>query len=401
MKHVAIIGGGAAGCFCAANLGRSMRDARVTVYEAGRRPMSKLALTGGGRCNLTNSFEGVGNLREVYPRGYNLMKRCLSVFGPEDTWRWFESEGVRLYTQDDGRVFPVSDDAMEIVGTLSGMMERYGVALECGRRVTALDKGDRFRIGFADGSEDEADVVVVTSGGATAGLAGGLGIDIVPEVPSLFTLRIDDAGLRSLMGSVAPNAVLRLEGTSLRSSGPLLVTDWGVSGPSVLKLSSYAARHLADEGYKAGLVIDWTGASEAETLEWVRSTIGRSGAKLVCNVHPDGLSERLWRHITGRAGIRDNSRWAEAGSRTVNRLVTALTADRYEISGKGSYKDEFVTCGGVSLSEVEAGTLEARKCPGLFFAGEVLDIDAVTGGYNLQAAWSTAYSVYRKILLNL
>ena len=399
MKSVAVIGGGAAGCFCAVNIKRRSPDLEVTVYEAGPVPMAKLSLTGGGRCNITNSFDGIENLRDVYPRGFNLMKRVLPVFGPEDTMRWFEDAGVRLYTQADGRVFPVSNRASEVVEALSRLLKEDGVNVRCGSRVTSISKGNRFVIGLRSGGSEEADAVVLTSGGGTAGIVNG--IETVPPVPSLFTFRIEDKSLRSLMGSSVDNAVLSISGTGFRSKGQLLMTDWGLSGPSVLRLSSYAARHLADAGYRAGLTINWTGWSEDEAREWLDCAIRDNGKKIIGNVRPEGISERIWRHILERGAVRGDLRCSEIGGRSVNRLVSTITSDSYGISGRCRFKEEFVTCGGVALSAVNPATMEARDCPGLFFAGEVLDVDAVTGGFNLQAAWSTAYVASGKILLSL
>lgn len=390
MGKIAIIGAGASGCFCAVCIKAARPDADVTVFEAGPKPMAKLALTGGGRCNLTNTFSGIGNLRDVYPRGFNLMKRVLSSFGHTDCREWFEKEGVRLYSQPDGRVFPVSDDAMEIVGLLAEKMRRSGVELRCRHKVTGLRKEDRFILDVEGRPPFEADVVVVASGGGTAGLPAGLGLETVPQVPSLFTLKIEDKSLQSLMGVVAPSVVLGLAGTGFKSGGELLITDWGVSGPAVLRMSSYAARWLAEKEYRADLTVNWIGRGENEVREWLLETAGANGQKQLGSVHPDGLGSRLWKHILLRAGIRDGLRWSELGAKGVNRCVAHLTSDVYGITGRCRFKDEFVTCGGVELSEVNASTMESRKVPGLFLTGEVLDLDAVTGGFNLQAAWSTA-----------
>ncbi len=391
MGKIAIIGAGASGCFCAVCIKAASPGADVTVFEAGPKPMAKLALTGGGRCNLTNTFSGVGNLRDVYPRCFNLMKRVLSSFGPDDCREWFEKEGVRLYTQPDGRVFPVSDDAMEIVGLLAERMRRSGVELRCRHKVMGLRKEDRFIVDIEGRPPFEADTVVVASGGGTAGLLGSIGLKTVPQVPSLFSFRIEDRSLRPLMGSVAPSAVLGLAGTGFKSEGELLVTDWGLSGPAVLRLSSYAARWLAEQGYRADLAVNWLGTGESGVREWLRAAAAANGLKQLGSVHPEGLSARLWKHILSRAGIREDLRWAELGSKGINRCVAYLTSDVYRITGRCRFRDEFVTCGGVDLSEVNASTMEARRVPGLFLTGEVLDVDAVTGGFNLQAAWSTAY----------
>lgn len=398
MKSVAVVGGGASGCFCAVNIKKNFPDIEVTVYEAGPVPMAKLSVTGGGRCNITNSFAGVSNLKDVYPRGFNLMKRVLPVFGPEDTRRWFEGEGVILYEQPDGRLFPVSNDASEVVGTLSDLMDKYSVKVCCMRRVTAVRKEEQFILDFQDGDSAAADSVVVTSGGGTSGIVGNLGIKIIPPVPSLFTFRIEDESLCSLMGSTVENAILSLPGTGFRSSGQLLMTDWGISGPAVLRLSSYAARHLADIGYRTSLIVNWTGEGEKETELWLHSAISGNGRRTIGNVRPDGISGRIWKHLLMRSGVREDLRCSEMGTRSVNRIIATITSDRYEITGRCRFKEEFVTCGGVALSAVNPVSMEARECPGLFFAGEVLDVDAVTGGFNLQAAWSTSYIVSGKII---
>ena len=389
MPQIAIIGAGAAGCFCAIELKRRMPGADVTVYEAGAKPLAKVAVTGAGRCNITNTFEFVGSLSEVYPRGERLVRQAFREFSPSDTYAWWEAEGVRLVAEPDGRVFPASQDAMQVVRTLENLMRRLGVEVKCRAKVVAIRPG--FKVVFEDGHSESADKVVVTTGGGALSLLDGLDIDIVPPVPSLFTFKLSDSGIRELSGTTAPDASLSLAGTKFRSSGTLLLTDWGVSGPATLKLSSYAARHLADNGYRGTLLINWLSWTEAEAREWLSAI--KDGQKLVANIHPDSLSARLWKHLLNRAGLREDIRWAELGSKGLNRLVAVLTADSYEITGRAKFKEEFVTAGGVSMSAVNPSTLESRQHPGLFFAGEVLDIDAITGGFNLQAAWSTGYLV--------
>ncbi len=223
----------------------------------------------------------------------------------------------------------------------------------------------------------------------------GLDIEIIPPVPSLFTFKLSDPGIKELTGTSVDDVTLALAGTKFRSSGTLLLTDWGISGPATLRLSSYAARYLSETAYKATLLINWLSTTEAGAREWLNSV--SDGQKLLANVHPEGLSARLWKHLLNRAGLREDIRWAELGSKGLNRLVAVLTADSYEITGRAKFKEEFVTAGGVSMSAVDPSTLESRRCPGLFFAGEVLDIDALTGGFNLQAAWSTGATVARSI----
>ena len=349
--------------------------------------MAKLAITGGGRCNLTNTFEGVDSLASVYPRGDKFMRKVLGRFGWQNTCRWFEEKGVRLVAQADHCIFPASQDAMQIVRTLERLMREGGVTVRCGCKVESI--ASDLTVTTPSGILHPR-AAVLTTGGGTSGILAGTGIELVSDVPSLYTFKLEDKGLRSLMGTVVENASLGLAGTAFRSSGTLLITDWGVSGPAVLRLSSYAARHLAANGFRGTLLIGCLGREEAPVREMLDRMASGSG-RMVVNSHPPQLSERLWRFLVARAGIRDDARWGELGSKSISRLAGILTADTYEISGRARWKEEFVTCGGVALSGVNPGTMESRQVPGLFLAGEVLDIDAVTGGFNLQAAWSTGY----------
>lgn len=390
MKSIAVIGAGAAGCFCAIELKRRLPDARVTVYEAGRHPLAKVAVTGGGRCNFTNTFEHVGRLEEVYPRGAQVMKRALRVFSHEDIREWFRREGVPSVAQPDDCVFPCSQDAMQIVRTLERLMRQLGVELVCDRRIASI-------------SELSEETIVVTAGGNSAATLRALlpdEVGITDTVPSLFTFKISDPGLRALTGTVVENASLSLAGTSFKSCGPLLLTDWGVSGPATLKLSSHAARHLAANAWSATLLVNWLAAGESEVRAELAALAASNPQKQVSTTHPAELTERLWKHLISRAGMRGDIRWAEMGAKGTSRLVGVLTSDSYQISGRARFKEEFVTCGGVDLAGVNISTLESKSHPGLYFAGEVLDIDAVTGGFNLQAAWSTAMVVAGAIATN-
>jgi len=338
--------------------------------------MSKLAITGGGRCNLTNSFDGIRSLEEAYPRGTRMMKRALKVFSQEDTIRWFTAEGVPCVLQEDHCWFPRSQDAMDVVRCLERGMK--GVDLRLKTKVTSVkDLMESF------------DFVVVTTGGAPGfPFLDGLDLEIIRPVPSLFTFNIPDPHLKSLMGLVV-DASLALQGTPYKANGPLLITDWGLSGPATLKLSSYAARHLAQNGYKGTISINWLDQNESEVREWLNQAAQENPQKLLSNVHP--LQQRLWEHLLHKASVRPDQRWAELGSKGVNRLVSVLTNDTYPLDGKSRFREEFVTAGGVALSNIHLNTLECKQYPGLYFAGEVLDIDAITGGFNLQAAWSTAF----------
>lgn len=393
MKTVAIIGAGAAGCFCAAELRRMAPDVAITVFEAGSKPLAKVAITGGGRCNLTNDFEGIRSLAEAYPRGERVMKRALKAFSQEDTIRWFTERGVPCTLQEDHCWFPVSQDAMDVVRCL--LREMKGVDLRVGTLVRfhrPAEGGFVISSGAEGGVEkSHYDYVVVTTGGMTNGgsFLEGLDLEIIPPVPSLFTLNIPDKSLTALMGLVV-DASISIPGTSFKASGPLLITDWGISGPATLKLSSYAARQLAESQYKGTVAINWLDRAENEVREMLQKSASVSPQKQIVNT-PLLLQQRLWEHIVQRAGLRQDIRWAELGSKGRSRLTAALTQDTYPVSGKGKFKEEFVTAGGIGLSNIDLSTLECKRYPGLYFAGEVLDIDAVTGGFNLQAAWSTGH----------
>lgn len=392
--RIAIVGAGAAGCFCAIEAKRRHPGSIVTVFESGPKPLAKVALTGGGKCNLCNTFEEVSDIRSVYPRGTRLMQSALRVFSPEDTVTWWQKEGVRLTILEGGRVFPESMDAMQIVRTLENLMRRLGVEVRCRAKVLEVKalKDGTFRIDTKEG-EARADKVVITTGGGALGLIAGMDIPTVRPVPSLFSFKIADGGLRALQGSSAEGVSLKLSGSKFKSSGSVLLTDWGMSGPAVLKLSSYAARQLAEDNWKGTLCVNWLSLDENEVRDMLTNCAATFQKKMLSSTAPEGISHRIWQHIISRAGLREDLRWAEMGSKGLNRLVSTLISDNYEIEGRSPFKDEFVTAGGVDLSAVKASSLESKNYPGLFFAGEVLDIDGITGGFNLQAAWSTGYIV--------
>jgi hypothetical protein len=387
----------------------------VTVFEAGPKPLAKVAITGGGRCNLTNSFAGIRSLKEAYPRGERVMKRALKAFSQEDAVRWFEAQGVPCVLQEDHCWFPQSQNAMDIVNALQRAMKGADVRLKTPVISVAQPVvGNYFSQDFAknqfssDSTEpthinvngEPFDFVVITTGGAPKGVPflEGLGLEMIPPVPSLFTFTVPDPSLRSLMGLVV-EASIGLQGTAFKAQGALLITDWGLSGPATLKLSSYAARHLAETGYKGTLGINWLCLSENEARELLQKTAAENPQKQVSTTHL--LQSRLWNHLIQKAGLREGIRWAEVGSKGLNRLSAVLTADNYPLSGKSKFREEFVTCGGVALSNVDLSTLECKTHPGLYFAGEVLDIDAITGGFNLQAAWSTGYVCAQSIVKSL
>lgn len=408
MSRIAIIGGGAAGFFLAVNLKERAADAEVCIFEKSRRVLAKVEVSGGGRCNCTNSFAEVGDLKTVYPRGDKLMKRLFKVFDHEDAYRWFEAHGVPLTTQDDQCVFPKSQDSHSIINCLTAHAHRLGVKVmrSCSCSDIAPCDGEGFSLSFKteEGVRTERfDKVVVTTGGSPQrkGLdwLERLGHAISDPVPSLFTFSINSSALRQLMGTVVGNATASIPGTKFRSTGPLLITHWGMSGPAILKLSSYAARHLAENAYRSPLIVNWTGETNTDSvIEHISITAQQNTQKQLSSVRPYAtIPQRLWDYLIEKCDMKRDKRWGELGRKGINRIANILTNDTYNIEGKSAFREEFVTCGGVSLSSVNMSTLESKHCPGLYFAGEVLDIDAVTGGFNFQAAWTTAYTVAQNI----
>ena len=385
----AIVGGGAAGFFLAINLKELMPEMQVVIFERSKRTLAKVEISGGGRCNCTNSFRDVRDLSAVYPRGHRLLKRLFKQFGPQEAYTWFERHGVKLVTQDDQCVFPASQDSHTIIDCFLRQAHRLGVVIKTGCPINSLQELSDFNF------------VAVTTGGSPR--AEGLrwlqeaGISIVQPVPSLFTFNISDTGLRALMGTVCEEATASIPGTKLRADGPLLLTHWGMSGPAILKLSSHAARLLSENNYHLPLSINWASQNDAAVLAELQALAASNAQKLVGNTPPFALPQRLWGYLANKVLARP-MRWNELGKKDMNRLANALCNDTYQIEGRSAFKDEFVTCGGVALSGVNPATLESRVVPRLYFAGEVLDIDGVTGGFNFQAAWTTAYAVAKGIV---
>lgn len=390
---LAILGGGAAGFFAAIAAAEADPGARVAIFERGRAVLEKVRVSGGGRCNVTHACFDARELTRHYPRGSRELLSPFLRFGPADTVEWFERRGVRLKTEADGRMFPVSDDSATIVECLVAAARRAGVAVRLGARVEGLGRvGERWQLRLG-GQPDQPifDKVLVATGNSTAmwDELARLGHRIVPPVPSLFTFNTKDTRLRDLSGVSVPDAALQIAGTRLSARGPLLVTHWGLSGPAVLRLSAWGARDLHTLHYDFLLKISWVGDfSDREMLEKLtRLKTGFSKKQLASNA-PFGLPLRLWQNLVGAAKIPATLRWAELDKPGLQKLAAELAAGQFAIRGKSTFKEEFVTAGGVDLREVDFKTFESKLFPGLFFAGEALDIDAITGGFNFQAAWT-------------
>lgn len=396
--HIAVVGGGAAGFFAAIAAKQTNPEARVTIFERGQKVLAKVLITGGGRCNLTNSFAQITDLKQAYPRGDKMMKRLFNVFSRKDTWQWFEQRGVKLVKQDDECVFPVSQSAQSVVDALTHEAHKLGVEVRTGYAVEAVKQmgnGD-IQLLFKVQKPVTVQRAAITTGGSPQANAlqylANLGHNIVQPVPSLFTFNIADATFKALMGTVVEGVTVSLVGTKHKATGPLLVTHWGASGPAILKLSSYGARYVHDCGYQFPIAVNWIRlTNSALVAEHLQGIVDSNPRKFLTSVHPFGLPTRMWQYILEKTALGAEKRWDELGKKGLNKLVEALTNDQYKVTGKGAFRDEFVTCGGVSLKDINLNTMESKVCKNLYFAGEVLDVDAITGGFNLQAAWTTGF----------
>jgi len=396
--QIAVIGGGAAGFFAAIRCAEQNPACTVTLLEKGGRVLSKVRISGGGRCNVTHACFDNGRLVQSYPRGGRELRGPFERFSARDTVSWFEARGVTLKVEDDGRMFPVTDRSETIVDCLMAAADHAGVriVLQSGVRILRPLEEGGFEITLASGAVCRFDRVLVATGGSPGRAAyewlEALGHTIVPPVPSLFTFNLEGHPLVELAGVSVDPVRVRVEDTRLEQTGPLLITHWGLSGPAILKLSAWGARELFSRDYAFLLRVNWLPASHEDALRTAIVAVRlEHSRKQIGTYSPFGLPARLWRWLVHRAGISETVRWAELSQREQNRLIEGLTRTSLEVRGKSTFKEEFVTAGGVSLKDVDFRTLESRRCPGLFFAGEVLDLDGITGGFNFQAAWTCGH----------
>ena len=397
-RHIAVLGGGAAGFFAAITCAEALGKAgSVTLFEATPHLLAKVRISGGGRCNVTHSCFEPAELVKKYPRGGRELLGAFHRFQPRDTIEWFGSRGVATKTEEDGRMFPTTDDSATIVDCLMSAAARAGVTIRLSTPVRSIVKeGEAFRLTLGNGSVEAFDRVIVATGGnkASGGLAiaESFGHSIVPPVPSLFTFHITDPRLTDLAGISVENAAVTAPGTKLKTDGPVLITHAGLSGPGILKLSAWGAREFAEKNYAFPIAINWVPPHTRDTLVKALSVVREQNArKQVTTFSPVAMPQRLWERFVIAAGIPTTTPWAHVSNPSLQTLATQLTAAEFKVDGKSMFKDEFVTCGGVKLSEVDFKTMESRKITGLHFAGEVLDIDGVTGGFNFQNAWTTGY----------
>jgi len=394
--RVAIVGGGAAGFFAAIHVKENHPNADVTIFEKSQKVLSKVKISGGGRCNVTNACTSISELAKAYPRGGKQLKKIFPKFYTKHTMEWFEKRDIPLVTQQDNCVFPKSQNSQTIIDCFLNETIRLGVSIQLGSPITKIKKYDsQFCLIIRD-QETIVDQVIITTGGSPklSGLKwlAELGHKIEPPVPSLFTFNMPHESIKSLMGIVVEQARVKIVGEKWEGQGPLLITHWGMSGPAILVLSSFGARRLSEMNYSFDIEVNWIDQPNHENVrKELDQLIDKHGEKQVSSIRPYFLPSRLWLFLIEKHSIPKDKKWKELSKKENNKIIQFMTNDRYKVEGKTTFKEEFVTCGGVSLEDVNIKTMESKKCPGLYFAGEVLDIDAITGGYNFQAAWTTSY----------
>jgi predicted Rossmann fold flavoprotein len=403
-ERIVIVGGGAAGFFAALACAESRRDAEIFILEKTAQFLSKVRISGGGRCNVTHACFDARELTIRYPRGERALIAPFQSFQAADTVAWFEQRGVKLKTETDGRMFPATDSSQTIVDCLMKSANEAGVKLKnnCGVESVAKIFDGSFELALSGGEKFTCDKLLIATGGCRTPLLGqlaaSLGHSLETPVPSLFTFHIEIPWLHGLAGVSLENVEASVPGTKLRERGALLLTHWGLSGPAILRLSAWGARELHEKNYKFPLQINWLPHLNAEKLVGAFQTFRQSQpAKFIINTPLAKLPARLWEQLVIASGIARDTRWAALSGGAQHRLVQQLLRSEFPVIGKSLNKDEFVTCGGVKLNEVNFKTMESRICPGLFFAGEVLDIDGITGGFNFQTAWTTGWIAGRAL----
>jgi predicted Rossmann fold flavoprotein len=402
-KHLIVIGGGAAGFFCAVNAARMNNNLKVTIVEKSNKLLSKVKVSGGGRCNVTHNCFEIAELVKRYPRGQNFLKKAFHWFNTKDTINWFEERGVQLKTEADGRMFPTTDSSQTIIDCLMKEVNRYGVEIKTSCEVASIIVQDGiFQLQTSNNQTLASDFLCIASGGYPKSLQfqwlQKLGHTIEEPVPSLFTFNMPNNPITQLMGVSVEQAQVKIVGNKLSNQGPLLITHWGMSGPAILKLSAYGARELSGNNYHFKILVNWLVNFNEQTLkdEWTMLRQQFAPNK-IHSKNPFGLPNRLWLYLLNDCGIKEDARWADITSKQQNQLIKNLTAQEFEVKGKTTFKEEFVTCGGIKLNEIDANTMQSKMIPNIFFAGEVMDIDGITGGFNFQNAWTSGFIAAKAI----
>ena len=391
-----IIGGGAAGFFSAIRLAELHPDWDIQILEKSTKVLSKVKVSGGGRCNVTHACPDVEQLLQKYPRGTRFLKKAFYQFATKNTIDWFASNGVTLHTERDGRMFPTTNNSETIIQCFLKKLDQYKIKLRLQADVVDVIKEKDFIITLTNGKQLHADTICVATGGMLKAdklmWLQKLGHDIVAPVPSLFTFNVAEKNITTLMGVAVDQASIQWKGNKHIEQGPLLITHWGISGPAAIKLSAWCAREMATENYEGAIQINWVPLYNAQSLkmEWLnfRTDLGK---REMGNKNPFGLPQRLWQYLLQEAKIVANTKWADVKSAEQNILIQLLTTYTLPIKGKTTFKEEFVTCGGVDIAGIDPATMQSKSCPGLHFAGEMMDVDGITGGFNFQHAWTSGW----------
>jgi predicted Rossmann fold flavoprotein len=401
-KRLVVIGGGAAGFFCAVNAARLNPLLEVILLEKTNKILSKVKVSGGGRCNVTHSCFEIGDMIRNYPRGVNFLKKSFHQFFTTDTVKWFSERGVLLKTEGDGRMFPVTDSSQTIIDCLLKEADRHGVQLKMKSEVKRVRFDEKFFLEFDGGHSIQADFVCIASGGFPKSemfdWLKQTGHSIEEPVPSLFTFNMPGNRVRELPGVSVPDAQVKVTGSKLITRGPLLITHWGMSGPAILRLSAWGAREFAACNYHFSILVNWLGdIKEQDLQEQFRSLRFELASQKISNRNPFALPQRLWQYLLEESGISPDLRYADLPAKDQNKLIKNCCAQEFQVTGKTTFKEEFVTAGGIKLSEIDPQTMQSKILPGLFFAGEIMDVDGITGGFNFQHAWTSGYIAAKAI----
>ena len=402
MKTLIVIGGGASGFFCAVNAAQLNPNLKVILLEKQSKVLQKVKVSGGGRCNVTHQCDSPSELLKAYPRGKNFLKKTFSHFTTQDTILWFESRGVKLKTETDGRMFPTTDSSQTIIDCLLQEATKYQVEVRLNSEVVSINQNKNgFDLTLKNGVNQSADYLYIATGGYPKSeqynwlLHTGHKIEI--PAPSLFTFNIPDKDLHELMGVTVEQARIKITGSKLQEEGPVLITHWGLSGPAVLRLSAWGARELQGVNYHFSIQLNWINIAENELREKWNLIRNQQGSNTLGQKNPFGLQSRLWHFLLQRSQNNTETKWSELTSKEQNKLIHILTAQEFEVKGKTTFKEEFVTCGGLSLEQIDPHTLQSKLVPGLYFGGELIDVDGITGGYNFQNAWTCGYVAAKAI----
>jgi predicted Rossmann fold flavoprotein len=402
-KRLVVIGGGAAGFFCAVNAARMHPSLEVLLLEKTGKLLSKVKVSGGGRCNVTHSCFSIADMVRNYPRGANFLKKTFHQFFTTDTIQWYADRGVPLKTENDGRMFPVTNSSQSIIDCLMREANKYGVEIRMMADVKSLkQEAGQFTLELGDSRLQKADFVVIACGGynkpSQFSWLQQLGHSIAEPVPSLFTFNMPGNPITQLMGVSVPEAAIKITGSNLSAKGPLLITHWGLSGPAVLRLSAWGARQLAMGNWQFAITVNWLPQFNEQTLrEHLQQLRFDMAAQKIVNRNPFDLPQRLWQYLLQQSGINEDKRWADLPAKEQNKLIANCCAQEFKVQGKTTFKEEFVTAGGIQLSEVDANTMQSKVVPHLYFAGEILDVDGITGGFNFQHAWTSGYIAAKAI----